>query len=308
MSKKNNQATKHTTNGFVVNDNLKHIIVFMPSFLGDCINCTPALQLLRQQYPGVTLHLVIRAIANAFESDSDIDCIIDTRKKDGLPGIFKLIKTLKNLQASACVLMTNRLVDAFIAKMAGIPVRVGYDVEMRGKLLTHALNMNRNRHYINRYAYLTNALCNNAFEQMPLVQIESIVDTKFTVRSSGLKIGWCILSKHKLSRHYPASKTAEAIIGLDTALDEVHQFMLGSPVETAEAQMAVELAKATGVQTVESLTGKTTIKELIDIVSSLDLLITVDSAALHIASATQTPIVALHSKGTSPFSLVCPKG
>lgn len=302
MSKKSSAAFKPN-----ITRHIQNIVVFMPSFLGDSVNCTPALQLLRQQYPEAKIYLLIRDIANVFHSDPSLHCIADKRHKAKLPGVIDLIKTLRQTPFDACILMTNRFVDAFIAKMAGIPIRIGYKMEMRGPLLTHGLKMDRNRHYINRYAYLANVLCNNSHKSLPPVSIDFDQDKKFLTGRSGLKIGLCILSKHKLTRHYPPEKTAQVIVQLDSAVDEAHYFMLGSPVETNEAEAVVKLSQQQGVQTIESLAGKTTIGELVDIVASLDLLITVDSAVLHVAGAAKTPVVALHSKGTSPFSLICPK-
>ncbi len=58
---------------------------------------------------------------------------------------------------------------------------------------------------------------------------------------------------------------------------------------------------------VQHLSKKTNISEFIDLIGSLDLLITIDSSAMHIVAATQTPFLVLIGKGTSAFDTVCPK-
>ena len=287
--------SKQSIAQLTANRPIKNIVVFMPSFMGDSVNCTPALQMLREHYADATIHLVIRNIANVFTRDADIHCIIDNRHAHAqgkLAAARELVDTLKQHAFDACILMTNRFIDALIVKLAGIPIRIGYKQEMRGKLLTHALKMDRNRHYINRYAYLANTLCDNAFERLPRVSIQYQQNSPLLTKGNGgYNIGLCILSKHKLSRHYPVTQTVDAIGLLDGQINDAHYFMLGAPVEQAEAEAVVKLSKEQGIDSIESLAGKTTITELIDIVGSLDLLITVDSAALHIASATQTPVV-----------------
>jgi heptosyltransferase-2 len=287
-----------------------HIVVFMPRFLGDCINCTPALKLLETSYPKAKITLVIRSIpSQAFNRDEKFQLIIDERPKNKVQGMIALIKSLKNESFDAGILMTNTLIDAVLARISGVKNLIGYNKEMRKPLLTKALHLDIRRHYINRYAYITNALCENSHKNLP--EVDLFYDTTQSVLAdiNKTKIGFCIVNKAKLSRHYPVRHAAEVINLLNQQLQKPTSFyMLGAPDETVEAEQVVSLCQEKGAVNIHSLAGKTTIAQLIDTIADLDLLITVDSGPLHVAAATKTTTIALQSKGTSPFSNVCPKG
>lgn len=60
---------------------IKNIVVFMPRFLGDCINCTPAISLIKRHYPSSQIHLVLsRVNASLFVDDKEMELIIDDWK------------------------------------------------------------------------------------------------------------------------------------------------------------------------------------------------------------------------------------
>jgi heptosyltransferase-2 len=292
----------------------ENIVVFMPRFIGDCINCTPALELVIQQYPTAKISLIIQPLASeVFNRERKVSCILDNRKKNKVKGTLFLIKQIKNKRFDACILLTNKLADALIAKISGINTVVGYDSEFRGSLLTHKAKMDQSRHYINRYAYVANLLCNNEHKILPEVSIFHDVSLSKIAHIKNIKIGFCILGKNKLPRHYPPNLTAKVIklitqniknrVSIDASF-----FIFGAKDESPEADEVTSLCNNSGIKTVSPCTGIYTIEELIDTIADLDLLITVDSGPLHIAAAVNTVTIALQSKGTSPFSNVCPKG
>jgi heptosyltransferase-2 len=282
----------------------------MPRFLGDCINCTPALKLIEMSYPNAKITLVIRRIpAQAFYRFNKYQFIIDERPKDKLKSILSLIKSLKNEGFDAGVLMTNTFMDAAIARLSNIKNLVGYNKEMRKPLLSNALKLDTRRHYINHYAYLGNALCGNQHKKLPTVELTHDKEKSVLFDIKITKIGFCIVSKNKISRHYPSTQCARVIELLNQKLNkEVAFYMLGASEEVNEAEQVVNICQEKNIPNVYSLAGKTTIPQLIDTIADLDLLVTVDSGPLHVAAATKTLTIALHGKGTSPFSNICPKG
>ncbi|WP_085297906.1 glycosyltransferase family 9 protein [Cognaticolwellia mytili] len=288
----------------------KQIVIFMPRFIGDCINCTPAIKLLELSYPDAQITLVLRAVpALVFSRNTGYKIIIDERLSNKLRGILSLVKTLKKQNYDAAILMTNTLIDAVITKASGINNVIGYAQEMRKPLLKKALKLDTRRHYINRYAYLANAFCNNKHSILPDVNLFFDKKQSVLLNIDTLKVGFCIVNKAKLSRHYPTGHCAKTIELINQKVKEpLSFFLIGSPEEMTEAEQVVATCQKSNIENVQSIAGKTTILELIDTIADLDLLITVDSGPLHIAAATKTSTIALHSKGTSAFSTVCPKG
>ena len=69
--------------------------------------------------------------------------------------------------------------------------------------------------------------------------------------------------------------------------------ILGGPTEKEIAMDIQNLLEKKGVENYQNLVGKTNISELIDIISSLDLFITGDSGPMHLAANYQIPTVSI---------------
>ncbi|MBH0019133.1 hypothetical protein I6F40_01910 [Pseudoalteromonas sp. SWXJ133] len=95
-------------------------------------------------------------------------------------------------------------------------------------------------------------------------------------------------------------------LALINQISPSHFILVGDNQETSEnAKISQDLSDKN--IDFQDLTGKTNLTELVDIISSVDLLITIDSGAMHIAAATKTAFVAVVGLGTSPWSIVEPK-
>jgi len=281
----------------------------MPRFLGDCVNCTASIELLRSYYPGASFYLVIQDyIRPLFELDHDIECLVDTRKTGKFQGTKRLVNQLQEIEADIAIMFTNKLVDALVAKLAGIPRRIGYNTELRSLLLTDSLKFDKCRHYINRYAYLANRACNDNLSNLPSVKL-NYNRSLSNIGSNRLTVGISILSPEKTSRHYPVESAIATIELLNKKLDiPFDVFMFGSAGEQKTAEQVSKQVNLTKACNIYNYAGQRSIPELVSDIAAVDLLITADSGPLHIASATKTATVALHSKGTSAFSMICPKG
>lgn len=283
----------------------KKIVVFAPRFIGDAVNTSYALQILLAAYPDATVTLLAREPFGAIAPR--LGCsgfIVDPRKTLGLfVGIKSLIRDLKAGQFDIAVLFTNTFADAAIARMAGIPVRAGYATEARGPLLTHPLKHNPHRHYINRYAYIANALCETPLELLP----DSGLKTEpFSLPASPKTVTLAVYfgCEIKGPRYYPMADTAELLKRL-AKHHSVRFVAIGANFEFDSAeQLSLSLGDAVAF---DNLCGKTSLVQMIDVIAACDGLITIDSAPLHIASALKKPLVVLESQGFSAFSSIQPK-
>jgi len=289
---------------------LKNIAIFMPRFIGDCINTTPALALIRKSYPDAKIHLVMQSLAiPVFERDERFNIVNYDRSGNKLTAAIKLSKTLKEKKIEASVLFTSKFIDALIAKLAGSSEIVGHNTESRGIFLTKKLRLETGRHYINRYAYIANLLCNNEHKELSAVHIFHDKNNSKIQEKQNINIGISILNNDKKSRHLPVEKTIEIIQQLQLLQDsDFHYYMLGSPAEQEPAESVTKGCVQKGINNITNLAGRTSVTELVDSIATLDLLISVDSSPLHIAAATKTPVIVLDGKSASPLSAVLPKG
>ncbi|NMM41558.1 glycosyltransferase family 9 protein [Pseudoalteromonas arctica] len=283
-----------------------NILVVLPKFIGDAVNCTPSLQLLKNLYPNKNIILLIRPhLVEMFKRETDYSIIVDERFNKTQPvSIWAFAKTLKATNIQVAIIMRNSLSEAILCFLASIKYRVGYAKNGRSLLLTHKLKLNENHHYIFRYCRLVNEPHDNPFNSIPktvLVKEPSLLIPKQNKKSIGVYFG----GKNKGFRHYPNELSFIAMADIAKKIGCTF-YIFGDNAELKDAQ---QLHQQLNQQQVDSvvLAGKTSIITMIDAIGELDLLLTIDSGPMHIAAAFNIPFVAVVGMGTSPWSVVAPK-
>ncbi|MCK5115232.1 MAG: glycosyltransferase family 9 protein [Candidatus Aegiribacteria sp.] len=102
------------------------LIVRTPNWLGDLVMSLPAISILARQYPGMSLwsHPRVSGLIPVFFPSTNV---------------FTAGR-LKGSEFSTLLLMTDSFRSAFAGLLSRIPQRIGYRTDMRGFLLTNALN------------------------------------------------------------------------------------------------------------------------------------------------------------------------
>ena len=138
---------------------MKKIIIRTPNFLGDTINISPCIQLIRHEYPDAQIVIVCPDfIKDVYKYDKNIyKCItFPDAKRHKLSTFWNLWRKLRHEKGDLGILFINTFISALIFKLAGIKCSIGYQRECRGILLDFKIPFNINKHYINRYASLFN--------------------------------------------------------------------------------------------------------------------------------------------------------
>lgn len=298
-------------NSIVPIKNAKKIIVRLPNFLGDSIMSTPALQLLLTEYPTAMLTIVCKEpISELFQDFTRVEEIIidDTKKKGNrILNVIKLIGKIRSEKYDLGVLFHNSFLNALIFRLARISHVIGYKNESRGVLLTYGLKMERRRHYVNHYAELVNSYLNDKYKILPELNI-SIPEGNFIGDFDekrpivGLSLGF----DEQKGRSYPKSNSISLIHEL-LKLNKYNLVILGGKSEVSRGSEYINQISASDHNFVRNLTGKLTVPQFVNVISNLDLLVTIDSSPMHIAASAETPFIVLLGKSTSPFCTVKPK-
>jgi heptosyltransferase-2 len=114
------------------------LLIVLPSWVGDIVMATPALRLLRDRLPGTLIGALARPGAEEILAGADLIDQFELRR-EGMMGPKRTAQALRPHRYGAALLLTNSLSTALTCRIAGIPVRVGYDRDGRGSLLTHRL-------------------------------------------------------------------------------------------------------------------------------------------------------------------------
>ena len=117
------------------------ILVRSANWIGDAVMSVPALRELRRAFPDDTITLHSRSWADGLFRDADfIDEIVTyDPAKWRVKDILDNSQFLKADNYDAAILFPNSFESALTSALARIPIRIGYNKDSRGLLLTNAI-------------------------------------------------------------------------------------------------------------------------------------------------------------------------
>jgi len=247
------------------------ILIELPTWLGDAIMTTPA----------------IENLAN-FHNDIEITLI----------GSFVSIETLKNHpKVVKTVVLNKKYTDLYniSRKIGSFDAFFSFRSSFRAKFLKFLIsaknkyqfdkNKYQNRHQVEKYNdFVNDSLSVDLTAEKLQIYGHDIAKSKKKIL--GINPG---ASYGSAKRWYP-EEFSKVVRELSNQYDIV---IFGGPSEKDIAMDIEKLLIKKGVNNYQNLAGSTTISELIDCISSLDLFITGDSGPMHVAAAFQIPTVSI---------------
>ncbi|SFV66676.1 ADP-heptose--lipooligosaccharide heptosyltransferase II [hydrothermal vent metagenome] len=266
----------------------------------------PAFELLKTEYPNAEFTVICKEYSRDIFRGKGISQIIidDTKGIDRLKKTLILVKNIREKHYDLGVLFHNTFIDALIFKLANIDTIIGYDKENRKILLDFWLKIDKSRHYINHYANLVNSYLGDKYIKLPAMRLSYKKSNIVYKREERPLVGFVLGGENKGSRHYPKELSMKLMEFLSEK--ELDIVLLGDSNDSKNNNIYEKELIKNGTYVI-NISGKTTVAEFIDIIATLDILVTIDTSALHIASATNTKFLALIGKGTSPLDTVYPK-
>jgi heptosyltransferase-2 len=272
---------------------VERLIIFAPNWLGDAVMALPAIGDVRRGAPAAAITIVAQnSVAPLFDMVRDVDEVIADRDHD-------LLATLKNTPTrfDTAILLPNSFRSALMARRAGIPERWGFRTDLRGPLLTRAIDRApASTHQVDRYRHLVRALGFPSSATGP--QLEVPADLRATADRILRHAGWngaaplvalAPGAAYGGSKRWPPDRFAALSRPL---MDEGFQvFMIGS---TADAPTGRAVETSLGHSSVVlNLIGRTSLPELAGVLSFARALISNDSGAMHLGAALGVPVTAV---------------
>lgn len=283
----------------------KHILLIRLSSMGDVAMTVPVAEQLRRDNPELKISILTRkGFQDFFRNIPDINFIEfdpDNRHK-GFKGLINLYKELQKTDIDCVadlhdVLRTKLLRALFMA--GGIPVS---HID-KGRKSKHALTRRTNKRLIrlkttverycdtiNRLGYKTELSGVTERQTYPLP--EYILET--VGAKTGKWIGIAPFAKHK-GKIYPIPLVDKLISILNHEYDRVYIFGGGTHEKSFAEGMEKRHNKVT------SVIGKMTMRDEMALISNLDVMITMDSATMHISSLVGVPVVSVWG-ATHPYA------
>jgi heptosyltransferase-2 len=286
------------------------------NWLGDAVMTTPAVSALRGAYPRVRIVVLAKPIvAELFRHHPDVDEVMiydRPGRHDGALGRWRMAGELRRRRFDAALLLQNAFDAAILAFLARIPERAGYATDGRRMLLTHPVRLTPDilaQHEVEYYLRLLERL-GIPRPASPSLRIAVTGDERVAMESRlerlGVPRGKPVLAINpgatfgSAKRWYP-DRFAAVADALSAEWGAV-TVLLGSP---AEAPLAGEIEDAMGRRPV-NLAGKTTVREMMALLSLSSFLVTNDSGPMHIGAALGVPLVAIFGptnwRRTSPWT------
>jgi heptosyltransferase II len=279
------------------------ILLIQTAFIGDVILVTPVFQVLHRHWPAGIVHAVV--IPNGFpilEHNPNIARIFVYDKHEqnsGITGLLKLAQRLRREMYDIVLAPHRSLRTALLVRMIGAPIRIGFDLNSGGLCYTHRVPYERSQHEVDRNLSLLKPLGILAGKVPP--EIFSTEEERQQV-SDLLTGSWAqnplvVLAPGSV---WPTKRWPEPSF-LELAKTLVAQgfsvCLLGG---TQDHSLCSRIA-ATCPKQIFNAAGSLSLRASAELLHRCRLLISNDSAPLHLASAAGTPTLALFGPTVPEF-------
>ena len=298
--------------------NARNILIRSTNWIGDAIMTTPAVRSIRHNFPEARITLLaLPWVADVFRACPHIDHIFIYDKQGqhrGFRGKLRLASELRQHRYDLTILLQNAFEAALITFLARIPVRGGYTTDGRGLLLTHGVRKDpaiKTKHQVHYYQEMIEGLglrrSENSLELFLDPTAEQEADALINKVLQGEKrdnipvIGLNPGAAYGPAKCWPATKYAE----LARRLSQETGGLIVIFGTAADQEAATEISAVAGERVLD-LTGKTTLAQALACIARCSVFVTNDSGLMHVATALNTPLVAVFGStdhiATGPYS------
>ena len=280
--------------------NINKILVIRVDGIGDLLNSTPAIGLLRESYPSAEITVLARPLnAPVLIDNPDVDRILIFDRKDKHRGIAAQLRFYRELRGEGfqlVVAMQTAMWSHLVAFLSGARYRLGRYQKRFRSTLTHAWHGRYRKgetHEVDRNLELVRLICEGEGKRKLVFHLspDEIAAANAHLASCGITPDTFLIGMHpggsSFDKRWPEQQYAELADRLS------HQYnarilLLRGPEEAELVQniQAVMTSRAIPY-------APETIRELGALLSCCDLVVCNDSGPMHLAAALDVPMVAI---------------
>jgi heptosyltransferase-2 len=302
---------------------IRSVLVRGTNWVGDSVMSVPALRLVRACFPSARITLLIRPwVRDVFSAVDFVDDVIlydAAGRHGGAAGFLRLARELRDGAFDLAILLQNAFGAALLTRAARIPLRLGYARDARAALLTHPVRIDPAVRRVHQSYYYAGILSGAGLlpgppwedsASLPPVRIgvknEDRSAARALLAASGIGRGELVAGINPGAAYGPAKCwLADRYAEVADRLVEQHAariVLLGSAGEVPAAQDVARRMRRPAVM----LAGRTSLGQLMGVISECSLLVTNDSGPMHLAAALGVPQVAIFGStneiATGPLS------
>ncbi len=280
------------------------ILIRLPNWLGDIVMSIAFLEAVKKVYPGCKIYVIVKkGLQDILQCTEGIAEIFEFSKAEfpGLGGAYqfgKMIGEKHNYDLFFC--LPNSFSSAWMGFFTGSRKRIGYKKEWRSFLLSHSYSMPKGEHRVEDYVRLLTLFSEAELPSVKVRLNKPLGESKLLPSGKNLLFN---INSEAQSRRIPI----ELAVRLIHEIYQKYNFniiLTGSPKEVAYTSRLVN--KLGAEIPVFNFTGKTSLSELIQIVSGVDVIVSTDSGIAHLGNAFSVKTVVLFGAGdersTRPYN------
>jgi len=277
-------------------------LAIQTAFLGDVVLTTPLLRVLAQRHGAVDI-VTTPAAAPLLETHPAVRAVIpyDKRGADaGVSGLLALARRLRGAQYEVAYLPHQSLRSALLARFAGIPRRVGYATGWPF-FYTESRPRPAEGHEVDRLLALADAADADRRPTLSVTAADQAAAAR-VLEGAGIREGFVVLAPGSIwaTKRWPGfaplaarlAATGDGIVVIGGREDRA----LGEEIVRAVAGASPAPRSA-----VLNACGEVSLRESAALIGRAGVLVTNDSAPLHLAQAMGTPTVALFGPTVPAF-------
>ncbi len=282
----------------------KKILIIQTAFLGDVILALPMAQTIKAHLPEAEIDfLCIPSTSSVLENHPALHNVIEYDKKGGdkLDKFIEVLNEIREVEYDIVICPHRFFRSALLTYYSESKVRIGFEENSLAFLLTNKVKYIKDKHEIYRNLELV--------KQVPGINYsEEKVSLKPELYPSAEHIEKVRLHAGRSNQvcFAPCSKWLTKQLPLNKAFDIVHNLifkgyniaLLGGEADTDYCN---ELERKVNDDALINLCGKTSPLESYEVMKRSKGLITVDSAAQHLGTASGVPIVLIYGSTDISF-------
>ena len=290
---------RSTTDGEIL-PNISKILIIRTDGIGDLLNSTPAIALLRQNYTSAEITVLARPLnAPVLIGNPDVDKVLvfDRRGEHRqVTAQLKLYQSLRNEQFDLVVAMQTATLPHLITFLSGASYRLGRYQKRFKSTLTHAWRGKYKKgetHEVDRNLELVKLVCKGqgtrklVFNLLP----NEIADAETLLTSWGMGDDTFLICIHPGGSSYDKLWPEKRYAKLADKLVQQYNatiLLLHGPIEEELAHNIQREMQAKAI-----IYAPKSIRELVALLSRSNMFVCNDSGPMHLAAAMEVPTVAI---------------